>query len=355
MTAAVPVMMEGFYNIRNAIVSVINYFIDLYNESTAFRYVVLGIGFAFKTVFGFFKLQAKSMIETFKGLGQIIRDVFTGNWDMIKEHANAAGQGIADAWEDYAQQVAENWNKMMDAATSKKHVQLIEIVTYNAPSSAAPKPQEAGGGEKQSVGVNNNIPVPVLGKEVAQLQEKNKALEVTGQKTLEFAKKTDSAKGIVIDAFQGMSNAISDSLGNSEGFLDAFGKFFADFIKGLIIRLIAATIAALALAVVLSLIGGGAPTKILGLAKGSGFGSIFKSGFKSIGGFQSGGVVPPGYPNDSYIARLSSGEHVMTPKQVGNLRGSAPVIISPKVIGIRGREIRILLDRENQIHTNIET
>jgi TP901 family phage tail tape measure protein len=134
---------------------------------------------------------------------------------------------------------------------------------------------------------------------------------------------------IAKNAFQGMSNVISDALGETQGVLKAFGKFFSGFIKGMIIKLVAATIAATALAVVLSLIGGGAPAKVFSVLKeGAKFGEIFKQGFKSFTGLQKGGVVPPGYPNDSFPALLSSGERVLP-------AGQGPVTFNPEELVFR--------------------
>ena len=42
----------------------------------------------------------KTIIEAFKGLGNILKDVFTGDFKAIKGHAKEAGEGIANAWKD---------------------------------------------------------------------------------------------------------------------------------------------------------------------------------------------------------------------------------------------------------------
>lgn len=39
-------------------------------------------------------------------------------------------------------------------------------------------------------------------------------------------------------------------------------------------------------------------------------------------GMATGGIVPPGYPNDTYNARLTSGELVIPPKELPNLSGA---------------------------------
>lgn len=45
--------------------------------------------------------------------------------------------------------------------------------------------------------------------------------------------------------------------------------------------------------------------------------------FQDIPGFSKGGIVPPGYPNDSFIARLTSGEEVVTAEQRASERNAA--------------------------------
>lgn len=83
-------------------------------------------------------------------------------------------------------------------------------------------------------------------------------------------------------------------------------KILGDALKQLVIDLIAATIRAAILAVVMKALGVG--------GKGMSFLNLFKSNLfgGNIGaGMATGGIVPQGYPNDSFPARLSSGEAVI--------------------------------------------
>ena len=118
------------------------------------------------------------------------------------------------------------------------------------------------------------------------------------------------------NVFSGMSNVIADAFNSTEGFLKSFEKFFIRFIKGLIAKLLAATIVALAFAAVLNLIFPGFEG-VGSLGKAfkniTSFGKAFKTGMEMFGGYkmQEGGVVPPGYPNDTFPAKLSSGEAVI--------------------------------------------
>jgi prefoldin subunit 5 len=62
-------------------------------------------------------------------------------------------------------------------------------------------------------------------------------------------------------------------------------------------------------------------------------------------GFATGGIVPPGYPGDSYPALLTSGEAVVPAKQLPDLGGSN-VNVSVQVTGIsRGEDMKYVLQR----------
>lgn len=169
----------------------------------------------------------------------------------------------------------------------------------------------------------------------------------------EALQQTSVGANLMKTAFAGMSNVISDSLNDTQGFLEAFGEFFKDFIRGLIIRLVSATIAAAALAVVLNAIPGMQVNLGKAFKEAKTFKDLFTAGFKSFAGMQHGGIVPPGFPGDTYPAMLTSGEAVVPPKDLRNL--TSHTTITPRVIGIRGREIRILLEEEYEQHENTET
>lgn len=357
-TAQVPKVAEKLMDVRNAIVSVINYFIDLYNESVAIRYVAEGIGFAFKAVFGFIKLQIQSVIETFKGLGQIVKDIFTGNWDAIRDHANEAGGEIVEKWKEYADQMATDWQKAMENATSKKHVQLIEIKTVRgggpAPAPGVTTPTDRRGGRA----LPSVLPTADFGRAKVNIEGMNKAMEES-EKVVRKLMIAHVEGQLAMDVFAGMSGAIGDAFLESEDKLKAFGEFFGQFLKRMAAQLMGAAIAALALSAILSMIGGGgiggSILGKLGLGKGASFGEMFEAGFFKFAGFQHGGTVPAGFPNDTFPAMLTTGETVLTPNQFNNLRDNRPIKIGAKVIGLRGRELRILIGREDEFMANVGT
>lgn len=55
----------------------------------------VGVG---NTILQFILTPIKTVIEAFKGLGNIIKDVFTGQFSEVKKHATEAWNGIADAF-----------------------------------------------------------------------------------------------------------------------------------------------------------------------------------------------------------------------------------------------------------------
>jgi tape measure domain-containing protein len=137
----------------------------------------------------------------------------------------------------------------------------------------------------------------------------------------------------------------------ANGGSDAFGKLADNLIKALkkiIVELLTAIATAAAFAAVLSIIFPG-----VGAAAG-GFSGLF-TGFLGGGGglaglipgLAQGGIVPDGYPNDTYLARLSSGEAVIPLSKLNGMldRGGATFIPSTT---LRGEDIVISYQRASK-------
>jgi tape measure domain-containing protein len=128
-----------------------------------------------------------------------------------------------------------------------------------------------------------------------------------------------------------------------EGGKDALGSFlkaFKNVIKQVIIQLLSAVATAAVLAAILSII-----------APGSGqFSGFFKGflggggGLSFIPGLAQGGIVPPGFPNDTFPARLTSGEAVIPLERLENMMnsGSTNTNISGEVV-VNGSDLLIAL------------
>lgn len=339
-----PKIGENFSNIRRKLVGIANDFIDVYNESLFFRTAVETIGATFKTLSTIVKGVFDGIILMTKGAGQLLKDIFTRNWDELGANADRVMIDVFNNFKDMGKDVGDHWEKRMKNITSKKHVQYVEIRATGAGAATdferpAPMSKIAS---KEGI-VLDQAEIDRIEQGTRQIQG---ALYQTQIQALTLG-------GVFGDVFAGMANSITSALGESENIFKAFWKFFSDFIRGLIIKLVAATIAALALAVVLSLIGLGAGTGKIGLeiAKMGKFSEIFKTGFgKFMGtGMVKGGTVPPGFPKDTFPAMLTTGETVIPASGGG---GSGGIEITIKTDYTRGEHLYWIVEEYKRKRAN---
>lgn len=151
--------------------------------------------------------------------------------------------------------------------------------------------------EKITAALSSNLPQEALDKLGAQMA----AIGTIG---------AGAASGLA-DAFGSMTNAL---LSGQNGLM-SFGETLKNTFKQIAIQLVKT----IALAAILSLITGGASA-----AGGKGLSLLGAIGkLSGIPGHAKGTIVPPGYPNDSYLARLTSGEMVVPAGLVNQMRGQA--------------------------------
>jgi len=336
MTNKIPEVAKVFNSIKGAIVSVINYFIDLYNESTAFRGIIEGIKFTFRTVFDYIKMQIRTVVSAFTGLGKILKDVFTGNWKEIKVHAKEAFDAIGEDIEDFGEDVAENWQQMMKNMTEKKHVQLIEIKAIRT----------SGGGSATGGGGVGGTAVAPPGLE-AKFSERGLMIG-EGEDELAgiYADIEEELKG-VHEEFTAASLAAAE-FGNQvmlagiqgEGSLIKFGKTVVSVAKQIISAYVAEAVAG---AVKSALVEVPFPFNIVAAGVAGGLAAAAINA--AIPSFASGGVIPGGYPNDTYPALLTSGERVLTPLQNSQYEsGSGSVArIAVDDIKIKGTDMYLIM------------
>lgn len=145
--------------------------------------------------------------------------------------------------------------------------------------------------------------------------------------------------------FEALRDRLAGAVGEiTEGFFDAivnggraledFGRTATKILANLVKDLIAAVFQAALLQAIFALFGGG--------PGGGGFGAIFK-GILGGGRFAEGGVVPPGFPNDTYPALLTSGEVVVPPQKLPDLSDGGGELSG--TIYLDGNQLAIALDR----------
>lgn len=101
----VGVFFEGLLDkIADALTWVVDKVVELAGRSDgAFKKVVSGITGVGNAIFQFLIAPVKTFVEVVKGAGQVMKDIFTGQWKNIKTDAQAAGTAISDA-------IQKGWN-----------------------------------------------------------------------------------------------------------------------------------------------------------------------------------------------------------------------------------------------------
>ena len=90
-------ILEG---IAKAFSNVINWVVRFVAETEPIKKVVSTISGVGNAILQYLLIPIKQAVAGFKGLANIIKDVFTGNFSDVKKHAKEAGEGIANAWKD---------------------------------------------------------------------------------------------------------------------------------------------------------------------------------------------------------------------------------------------------------------
>jgi len=140
LTAIGIIIYKNWKPIKQTLIDIANYFVDLYNESMAFRAVTqLIIGtfktlfevgkFAFETIKDYLSGLVDGFTSGFKTIGKIIKAVFTGNLDEIPDiikNATAEGLGV---FKNFTDDVGSNWDNLMEGVKTVANDTLENIVT----------------------------------------------------------------------------------------------------------------------------------------------------------------------------------------------------------------------------------
>ena len=133
--------VQGITKLLKGVVSVINYLIDLYNESMVVRAGVQVIAMSFKNLWNTVRLVfnllidgVKSVARYLKGLADIVEGVVTLSFDKIKKGGDQImsnyGKTIKEGWKDIKSFAKEGATNTMDAINNvikNKKIAHIEI------------------------------------------------------------------------------------------------------------------------------------------------------------------------------------------------------------------------------------
>lgn len=93
-------LQKGLDKIAGLFAQVVDWFLEFVLQSEGMKKVVSVIAGVGNSILQYLLTPVKTIVEAFKGLGNILKDVFTGNFKDVKKHAKEAGEGIANAWKE---------------------------------------------------------------------------------------------------------------------------------------------------------------------------------------------------------------------------------------------------------------
>lgn len=134
-TRAKVFFTEGLAKIINGAISIVNYIIELYNESLAVRVVwnglVVGWKNAVDTIGNLFNL----LVDVFKAGGTIIKGVFTLDFDTIKQGYKEYAESFKTLVENQVSDMKSNYQEAYEGLTKKVKPITIPITTKAAGAS----------------------------------------------------------------------------------------------------------------------------------------------------------------------------------------------------------------------------
>lgn len=178
---------KAITEVLKGLISMINYFIDLYNESMLFRGAIQGTLINFKNLWNGVKLVfnlivdgVKSVAQNLKGLAQIIEGIATLSFSKVKEgFLNITGsytKALKEGYNDikaFGKDTANNYINGINEVIKNKKVNHIEIPTYIAEVEETQTTNNDGNGNA----LNNNKKKGKKGKKISAEEMAKKEAE----------------------------------------------------------------------------------------------------------------------------------------------------------------------------------
>ena len=114
LAAVAYVIYENWEPIKKTLVDFVNYFIDLYNESMAFKAIVEGVIITFKTLWNVVRLVFDYIMTGIKSIGRTVRDVFSTVGDLFAAIVNGDISKIPEILSKGLEIPKKNFSKFVD-------------------------------------------------------------------------------------------------------------------------------------------------------------------------------------------------------------------------------------------------
>ncbi|OCK44383.1 hypothetical protein BA195_06815 [Tenacibaculum soleae] len=374
--AGIGVVIYKYWEpIKQTLVDIANYFVDLYNESTVFRVAVEGVVLVFKNMWAaakfvftsigdYLSALATDFSTKFKLIGAVMKAALTGNFKEIpkifEQYKNDTANGmlslakdVKDNWGNLMVDVTDNVNTALDnigkrgkITLSKNNVDVSGVVDKIKDISPVVVPTKLGGatGRKKATDslagqrgkdgrITQNLDLGLSKGISAEGEALDTSLNSVQDKLIDFSGQTS-------DILTGAANNFASNFGEIIGGLMSGTVSMGD-IAGLLLQTIGDLAtqlgeAAIAIGIGMIAIKAAFSNPFTAIAAGvalvavgaiiSGIASQFSGGGNDAGAFANGGVVGGNSPiGDKLFARVNSGEMILNTSQQRNLNN----MISP--------------------------
>jgi hypothetical protein len=323
MITNVKAIMLGWVNDGiKGIANMVNWFIDLYNESMVFRGAIEYIKLTFKTTFDFIGTIFSNFWEQLKGLGKLLKAVFTGDFKAIPGIIKEAFNNTLGNFEEFGLTAASNFTEGFENTLNpRKKIELIGLSTEAEAAGIEAGQKMAAGFAAGMRGIDDakvggggaDIPVKLnleeMQKEMPLFQENMAAM---GEYLDQLREKQMAVQYAFEDGFMAIGQSIVDGLGLGEsGFEGFLGKMIQTATQLIAIYAAQAIAGSVSNATQSAAATGPAAIVTQPAFMATLIGGVLAA-FAAIPKFELGGVVPgSSFTGDKMLARLNSGEEVL--------------------------------------------
>lgn len=184
---------DGIVAMIKGCADLVNWFIDLYNNSIVVRAGVASIAIQFKTAWSIIKNVCILLVDEIIGLGKILKGTLTLNWDDVKagwdQFRKASSKAVKNIVSDTVDAYKEAWSEVKDGQL--EHINL-DITT--SPSTGNDNGGQTGGG-----GTNKK---PGKTKPKDKKTGKDPAVEATKEEAQLLRKAEDELLKITIESIE---------------------------------------------------------------------------------------------------------------------------------------------------------
>lgn len=259
MTATAKTWVNnGIVAMIKGCVELVNWFIDLYNNSMVVRAGVAYIAIQFKTAWSIIKNVCIMLVDEIMGLGKIIKGVLTLSWDDVKagwdQFRKASVKAVKNVVNDTVDAYQEAWSEIKDGQIEHVKLDVNSVANTGADGDAAGGSGGGGGKGKNpgktktkgsKSGKSGKDSAAEAAKEEAQLlrkaedellkitmesvESRRKKVELSYKRQIEDYQKMLVEKKNLTEASRTAILSIIDSLQKQQ--IEALAKFDAEEIK----------------------------------------------------------------------------------------------------------------------------